>query len=160
MSIIEKAREGLSGLVSDWKAQSAKRIYAALKQKDLKEAVTILFKDLGFRFITASGQENPEGFEIIYHFSLDFSGEIISLSVALEDKKEPKIDSIASIIIGAEWIEREIWELLGINFVGHPNLKRLLLAEEWPQGDFPLRHDHDHEHEHDHDINNEHKHND
>jgi NADH:ubiquinone oxidoreductase subunit C len=150
MNIIEKSREGLSGIVSDWKQHSAKRIYTTLKQKDLKAAVTILFVDLGFRFITASGQENPDGFEIIYHFSLDTSGEIISLRVALEDKKEPKIDSITPIIIGAEWIEREMWELLGINFIGHPNLKRLLLAEEWPQGEFPLRHDHEHEHEHSH----------
>lgn len=151
MSMVEKVREELSGIISDWNQYSDKRIYAVLKQKDLKVAATILFKDLGLRFITASGQENPEGFEIIYHFSLDSGGEIISLRVALEDKKEPKIDSIASIIIGAEWIEREMWELLGINFTGHPNLKRLLLAEEWPQGDFPLRHDHDHEHEHNHD---------
>jgi NADH:ubiquinone oxidoreductase subunit C len=154
MSMIEKVREDLFGIVSGWREHSVKRVYATLKQKDLKEAVTILFKDSGLRFITASGQENPDGFEIIYHFSLDTTGEIISLQVALEDKKDPKIDSIATIIIGAEWIEREMWELLGINFIGHPNLKRLLLAEEWPQGEFPLRHDHDHEHSHE----NEHGH--
>lgn len=151
MSMVEKVREELFGIISDWNQYSDKRIYASLKQNDLKEAAAILFKDLGLRFITASGQENPDGFEIIYHFSLDASGEIISLRVVLEDKKEPKIDSIAMIIIGAEWIEREMWELLGINFIGHPNLKRLLLAEEWPQGEFPLRHDHDHEHKDEHD---------
>lgn len=156
MSMIEKVREDLSAIVSNWREHSAKRIYATVKQEDLKKAVNILFKDLGLRFITATGEEKPDGFEIIYHFSLDTTGEIISLRVDLVDKKEPKIDSIANIIIGAEWVEREIWELLGINFIGHPNLKRLLLAEEWPQGEFPLRHDHDHEHEHSHEDEHEH----
>ncbi len=148
MSIREEIKEKLPQAIIDWKEHSAKRIYATLKQKDLKTAVTLLFKELGLRFITASGQENPDGFEIIYHFSADACGEVISLRVNLEDKKNPAIDSITPIIIGAEWIEREIWELLGINFAGHPNLKRLLLAEEWPQGEFPLRHDHEQEHSH------------
>ncbi len=67
--------------------------------------------------------------------------------VMLEDKKNPQIDSITPIIQGAEWIEREMWELLGINFVGHPNLVHLLLMDDWPEGKFPLRHDHKHEHE-------------
>ncbi|MDI6641206.1 MAG: NADH-quinone oxidoreductase subunit C [Elusimicrobiota bacterium] len=43
------------------------------------------------------------------------------------------------IIKGAEWIEREIWEMLGINFKNHPNLKRLLLATDFPEGIYPLR---------------------
>ncbi|MBU0502782.1 MAG: NADH-quinone oxidoreductase subunit C [Candidatus Omnitrophota bacterium] len=150
MSIREKIKEKLSRAIIDYNEHSPRRIYILIKQKDLKTAVTLLFKELGLRFITSSGQENPDGFEIIYHFSADASGEVISLRVNLEDRKNPKVDSITPIIIGAEWIEREIWELLGINFIGHPNLKRLLLAEEWPQGEFPLRHDHDHEHEHSH----------
>lgn len=148
MSIREEIKEKLSPVMIKWDEHSLRRTYVSIRQKDLKTAVTKLFKESGLRFITASGQENPDGFEILYHFSVDTSGEVISLRVNLEDKKNPKIDSITPIIIGAEWIEREIWELLGINFTGHPNLKRLLLAEEWPQGEFPLRHDHEDKHEH------------
>jgi formate hydrogenlyase subunit 5 len=41
----------------------------------------------------------------------------------------------------AEWIEREIQDLLGIRFDGHPNPKRLILADDWPEGVYPLRKD-------------------
>jgi NADH:ubiquinone oxidoreductase subunit C len=36
-----------------------------------------------------------------------------------------------------------MWEMLGINFSGHPNLKRLLLADDWPEGKYPLRQDYE-----------------
>ena len=78
-------------------------------------------------------------FEILYHFSNDPAGEIYSVRVLLEDKLKPEIQSITPIFPGAEWIEREIWEMFGINFPGHLNLKRLLLADDWPQGEYPLR---------------------
>ncbi len=68
-----------------------------------------------------------------YHFSHDETGRIFSLRTFV-DKKNPEIESISSIIKGAEWIEREIYELLGVNFRNHPNLKRLLLDEDWPEG--------------------------
>ncbi|MBU3958752.1 MAG: NADH-quinone oxidoreductase subunit C, partial [Candidatus Omnitrophica bacterium] len=116
-----------------------RRIYISIKPQDLKGAVSSLFKDLGLRFVTASGQDTTKGMEILYHFSFDKTGEIFSLRVLMEDKKKPEIDSIAPLFVGAEWIEREMWELLGINFIGHPNLKRLLLAEDWPEGKYPLR---------------------
>lgn len=145
MTISDKIKEKLQDKIISWQDCSARRIYASIKPQDIKEVAHLLFKDLSLRFITASAQEMPEGgFQIIYHFTFDKTGEVISIKVDLPDKAKPEIDSITNIIIGAEWIEREIWELLGINFKNHPNLKRLLLAEEWPDGDYPLRHDHEH----------------
>lgn len=140
MSIIEQVRENLSGRIVDWQVHSPRRIYILIKPSDLKEAADILFRQLKLRFATASAEDKPKAIEILYHFSFDKTGEIFSLRVALENKEHPEIDSISPAIKGAEWIEREMWEMLGINFLGHPNLKRLLLAEEWPEGDYPLRH--------------------
>jgi len=139
MQVRDKIRERLADKVTDWKEVSARRVYLNIKKEYIREAVEILFKELGLRFATASGVDTPSGFEILYHFSFDQSGEFYSLRVLLEDKKHPEIDSIAPLFPGAEWIEREIWELLGINFKGHPNLKKLLLAEDWPEGNYPLR---------------------
>jgi Ni,Fe-hydrogenase III component G len=51
------------------------------------------------------------------------------------------VDSLASTIKGAAWIEREMHELLGIEFTGNQDLRRLLLSEEWPEGVYPLRRD-------------------
>ena len=143
MQIRDKIRERLPGKIMDWKEASARRIYLTIRKEDIREVVEFLFKDLALRFTTASGIDTPAGFEILYHFSFDQGGEFYSLRVLLEDKKHPEIDSIAPIFPGAEWIEREIWEMLGINFKNHPNLKRLLLADDWPEGDYPLRSNHE-----------------
>lgn len=140
MSIQESIKEKLGSKIINWYQHSAKRIYISVKPTEIKEVAGILFNDLNLRFATASGQDTPKGMEILYHFSFDQTGEIISLRVLIEDKKKPEIDSLAPLFPGAEWIEREMWEMLGINFIGHPNLKRLLLADEWPEGKYPLRH--------------------
>jgi Ni,Fe-hydrogenase III component G len=136
----DKIKEKLGSKIKDWKEQSARRVYFTVDKKDIVETVKFLFRDLGMRFSIASGSDTPEALEILYHFSNDPSGEFYSVRVFIEDKNNPEIDSITPLFPGAEWIEREMWELIGIKFKGHPNLKRLLLADEWPEGEYPLRH--------------------
>jgi len=84
--------------------------------------------------------DNLDGMEILYHFSFDREDVIISLRVLLE-RENPIIESISSIIRGAINIEKEIYELLGIQFLHHPELKRFLLSEEYPDNVYPLRKD-------------------
>jgi NADH:ubiquinone oxidoreductase subunit C len=139
MSIKAKVKERLGNKIINWNQHSLRRFYLGIKKEDIIEVTKMMFKDLSLRFNTASGMDTPLGFEILYHFTFDKTGELFSLRVLIEDKKKPEIDSIANIFPGAEWIEREMWELLGINFKNHPNLKRLLLADEWPEGNYPLR---------------------
>jgi len=139
MGMKEVIKEGLGKKILQWQEHSARRVYFSIDKKDVYETARFLFKDLGLRFSIASGTDIPEGMEILYHFSNDPAGEFYSVRVLLEDKNNPEVDSITPIFPGAEWIEREMWELLGIKFVGHPNLKRLLLAEDWPENDYPLR---------------------
>jgi NADH-quinone oxidoreductase subunit C len=55
------------------------------------------------------------------------------------EEKDCNINSLVQIWIGADWYEREVWDLYGIVFEGHPNMKRLLLYEEF-EG-HPLRKD-------------------
>jgi len=139
MDMRDRIKEKLQDKVRDWQEKSSKRIYFAIDKKDIFKVAQVLFKDLELRFITASCTDMPDYFEILYHFSNDPAGEIYSARVLLEDKLKPEVQSIAPLFPGAEWIEREIWELLGVNFNGHPNLRKLLLAEDWPEGEYPLR---------------------
>lgn len=139
-SVKDAIKERLGRKILSWDQINSRRIYFSVKKEDIFETVKILFKDLGLRFAIASGMEVPDGLEILYHFSFDRTGEMFSVRVLIEDKKNPSIDAITPLFPGAEWIEREMWELLGINFKGHPNLKRLLLADDWPEGNYPLRH--------------------
>ena len=139
MEIKEKIKERLKDKIIEWYEHSSRRIYISINPKDLKETAQFLFKEMGLRFATASGVDTPKGIEILYHFSFDKTGEIFSLRVLIEDKKNPQIDSLTSLFSASEWIEREMWELLGVNFLGHPNLKHLLLHEDWPESKYPLR---------------------
>ncbi|MFA5096229.1 MAG: NADH-quinone oxidoreductase subunit C [Candidatus Omnitrophota bacterium] len=139
MDMRDRIKEKIGDKIGDWQERPIKRIYFSLDKKDIFKVTQVLFQELELRFITASALDNPDNFEIIYHFGNDPAGEVYSARVLLEDKSRPEIQSITPLFAGAEWIEREIWEMLGINFTGHPNLKKLLLADDWPEGDYPLR---------------------
>jgi len=143
MDMRDKIKERLDKKIIAWEEKSAKRIYFSVAKEEIFQTVKFLFRELGLRFVIASGMQTPTGFEILYHFSDDSTGVIYSVRIRLEDKEHPQVESITPIFPAAEWIEREMWEMLGINFRGHPNLKRLLLAEDWPQGQYPLRQDHE-----------------
>lgn len=138
MNMRDKIKEKLQDKITNWQESSTKRIYFNVDKKDIFKVTEVLFKVLELRFITAAAVDMPQNLELLYHFSNDPMGEVYSVRVLLENDM-PQIQSITPLFPGAEWIEREIWEMFGINFTGHPNLKRLLLAEEWPQGDYPLR---------------------
>jgi NADH-quinone oxidoreductase subunit D len=56
-------------------------------------------------------------------------------------REKPVTQTITDILPGANLYEREVFDLLGVVFEGHPNLKRLMLPDLWPQGDYPLRRD-------------------
>jgi NADH:ubiquinone oxidoreductase subunit C len=139
MDIKSRIKERLGDKIILWEEKSSRRIYFSMRPEDVVESVRFLFRDLALRFSTASATDTPQGLEMLYHFSFDEAGQFFSLRVMLENKAHPEIDSITPLFPGAEWIEREIWELFGINFKGHPNLKRLLLADDWPEGEYPLR---------------------
>jgi Ni,Fe-hydrogenase III component G len=139
MSIANEVKERLGKKVTDWYQHTERRYYISIEKQDLKEAAKILYKELGMRFSIATGQDTPKGIDILYHFSFDKTGELFSLRVIIEDRNNPQIDTLTGMFPAAEWIDREMWELLGINFIGHPNLKHLLLIDNWPQGKYPLR---------------------
>lgn len=138
--IEEEIKKRLGDKIIEWNKKNEKRYYILVRKEDLQECVRTLFKDIGLRFVTATGVDNIKNFEILYHFSCDKGKKFFSLRVKVE-RDNPEVPSISWIIKGAKWTEQEIWELLGINFTGHPRLERLLLADDWPKGVYPLRKD-------------------
>ena len=120
--------------------ERSKKVYIEIKQESLVKVASYIFKDLKARFNTASGVDVRNHMEILYHFLIEDINLLISLRVKLQ-KPKLEIDSLAPVFEGANWIEREMHEILGINFKGHPDLKRLLLPDDWPDGVYPLRRD-------------------
>lgn len=139
MDIIEEVKQKLGKKAINIFEKNKQRYYIDISAGDIAESAKILFGGVGCRFATATGIDTSKGIEILYHFSHDKTGKIFTLRVLLADKKHPEIDSISKITRGAEWIEREIWEMLGVNFKGHQDLRRLLLAQDWKEGVYPLR---------------------
>ncbi|HOK79879.1 MAG TPA: NADH-quinone oxidoreductase subunit C [bacterium] len=139
MEIIEQVKEKFKSKIKSVFFHNEKRVYLEIDKEDLIDVVKFIFHDLDARFITASGIDNLKDMEILYHFSLDSDGIVISLRVFI-DRDNPCIESITSIVKGALNIEREMYELLGIKFLNHPGLKRFL-TDEFPEGFYPLRKD-------------------
>lgn len=100
-----------------WEEKNPRRLYVEIEPEALREIAGYVFHELKARFAIASAVQTLAGFQILYHFSFDRSGVILSLRVRL-GKKNPEIDSITEIIPAADWIEREIAELFGIAFRG------------------------------------------
>ena len=71
-----------------------------------------MFRELGARFQIASGVDTPDAIEILYHWAIDRLDFIVTIRTKL-DRENPEVDSVASICTATEWIEREMWELLG-----------------------------------------------
>lgn len=125
-----RIKDRLGDVVFGIEEKSPKRVYISVHKSDLRRAAGVFFEDFGARFLTASGTDNGKNFEILYHFSFDNLGKIISIRTFIE-KKSSAVDSIVPAVgPSAEWIEREMHELLGIDFIGHPDLRPLLLTED------------------------------
>lgn len=141
--ILNKIKENFHQDIIDVIDKSTQRVYIEIKPESLVKMCKYVFKDLGARFNIASGVDTRYYMEILYHFTFDNINLLLSFRVKMDKSKKLEIDSIAPLFKGANWIEREMHELLGINFKGHPNLRKLLLSDDWPEDVYPLRWDYE-----------------
>ncbi|MEQ8274664.1 MAG: NADH-quinone oxidoreductase subunit C [Deltaproteobacteria bacterium] len=123
---------------------------AIVKPERVVEMVTWLRDDPAMAFellsdVTAAdylGVKEPR-FEVVYHFYSVSKNHRLRVKVPLEER-EPSVPSVVGLYKSALWMEREVWDLYGIVFEGHPDLRRILMYEEF-EG-HPLRKDYEMEH--------------
>lgn len=82
--------------------------------------------------------DNLDNITVVSHLYSITHRHWIALKVRLP-REEPKVDSLCTIWPAANWFEREVYDLFGVIFTGHPDLRRILLPEEWVG--YPLRKD-------------------
>ena len=121
------------------------RMYLLCEAENAYDISKFLFQEVGCRFVISTGIDADDCFEVHYHFSYDQTGCIITVKAFIRDREKPSIESIAPFLPGAEWIEREIHDILGIDFKNHPDMRRLILADDWPEGVYPMRKEYKHE---------------
>ena len=100
----------------------------------LKESPELKFDYLA----CVSGVDWPDRFEVVYHLESLLLKHKLVLKVNA-DRDDPKVPSLTSVWAGADFQEREAYDMFGIVFEGHPDLRRILLPEDW-EG-YPLRKD-------------------
>lgn len=118
-----------------WKVRDG-RFVAVIDGSSISEAVSWLFNEKGARLSTISAVDLGLDFELIYHMALGRT--YINLKVRVP-KERPIVDSITPILPGAAFIEREIQDLFGITFRGHPDPRRITLPPEAPEDLRPLK---------------------
>lgn len=120
-------------------------LYITIKPSFLASICHYLF-ERGARFVTSLATDRitqSNRLEVSHIFSFDKD----CLSVVVKGHASPSslsLDSISPVIPGANWAERECHDVVGIDFTGHPDPRRLVLADDWPEGVYPLRRDYPH----------------
>ncbi len=111
----------------------------------LTEVLTALKEDAGFDFLVditcvdyLNYRDATDRFGLVYLLASLQTNQRVALRVML-DERELKVDSVVPLWEGANWMEREVYDMFGITFVGHPDLRRILLPEEFTA--YPLRKD-------------------
>jgi NADH-quinone oxidoreductase subunit C len=136
--IIVKLKELFKNGILKVTEKNQKRIIVTINPDSLLNISAYIYKEAGFRFIIASAIHTKRGFEIHYHFSKDSAGLILNLHVIL-DRNNPEVESLSNMFNASNWIEREMHELFGINFLNHPNQAKLISEGNWAEGVYPYR---------------------
>lgn len=139
--IIEnKTREQFSDTLTDITSSADNRLHITIDRQSIV-AVSNKMITLGGRYLVGTAFDNIERdgtLGIIHSFAFDSDNLIVNVQTAVPEN-DPVCDSITPDIPGAGWSEREFADLLGITFTNHPKPKRLVLADDWPEGIYPLR---------------------
>jgi membrane-bound hydrogenase subunit beta len=137
--IIDKTKALLGDRILEITYPAVRRIFLGVEPGHLLEAVKVLRESLGFRHVsTISGVDAGESFELLYHFANSDTQLNVRTKIP---KSNPHVESICPYIPGAVMYEREIQEMFGLVVDHIPDPRRLLLSDDWPEGNFPLRKD-------------------
>ena len=115
----------------------------AIRKTAVRAVVAALVEQMQARFMISVGTDKRSltgDFSILHLFSLDREHLYVLVESPVSEK-DPQIESITEVIPGANWAEREFRDAIGVHPDGHPDPRRLLLADDWPEGVYPLRKD-------------------
>jgi len=131
-SLVPEATPGVSKQYPDFIIPSEKLHDLA---KQLKENAETLMDYL----FSLTAVDRKEGFHVVYHLTSTTFRHAVVLRVILTDKVNPSTPTVSDLWAGAEYFERETFDLFGIKFENHRDLRRLFLEDDWVG--YPLRKD-------------------
>jgi Ni,Fe-hydrogenase III component G len=119
------------------------RLFVFVEPSVVKNICQYIFRDLDARYVISIGIGRPAVFGQ-FHGGAQFRirpDHLLCSVLTYLPSNNPKVDSISDVVPAANWAEREMRDLVGIEPVGHRYLKRLVLPDGWPEGVHPLRKD-------------------
>jgi NADH-quinone oxidoreductase subunit C len=130
-----------AGDLDDVHVQEPDTIVARLAREKLKDVARRLkaHKDLAYETLNwIAGVDLGSQLESVYHVYSWRTNTWIELHVPVP-KSKPEVDTVTDVWPAADWHERESWDMMGIRYVGHPDLRRILLKDDFVG--HPLRKD-------------------
>ncbi|MDR0791142.1 MAG: NADH-quinone oxidoreductase subunit C [Methanomassiliicoccaceae archaeon] len=119
------------------KKTAVRRVYMSCDRKAIHALCKYLHDSLNFEQASSvCGVDWVDHMQVVYHLSNYYNGAMVEITVDIPND-DPHVDSVALIWEGADWHERETYELFGIIFDGHPKLERLLTPQNYEF--FPFR---------------------
>jgi len=141
-TIQSKLTEKFGDVLTHWEEPYGLLTFTAPKEFNLK-VLNFLYDDeeLGFRFLTdLTGVHYPdrkgEELAVVYHLHNLISNVRVRMKV-FTSVEQPDVYTATGLFSGANWMERETYDFYGVNFLGHPNLQRVLNVDEMDY--FPMR---------------------
>ncbi len=117
-----------------------RRIYLTISKDILLPLCTKMKDELGFEHVSSvCGVDTKTAFETVYHISSYQNKVVAEIVVENISYDQPEVESITPLWGGANWHERETYDMFGIRFLNHPKMERLLLADDFTF--FPMRKD-------------------
>lgn len=137
--LTEKLKSRFADAIVEISNPARRRVFMTVGVKDLEAVFAALRKDFGYTHLsTVSGVDMGGVYEIVYHLG-DAHG---NLNIRTQiPKADPHLPSICSVIPGAILYERELQDMFGIIVDRIPDPRPLVMPDDWPAGNFPLRKD-------------------
>jgi Ni,Fe-hydrogenase III component G len=138
-TMVEKISSDIKDKIQEAALTAPRRIQVKVGREQLNAVLAYLKQQHGMTHLgTISGVDLGDHFEVIYHMS----NAVATVNVRiLTPRSEPKIPSVCQVIPGAILYERELQDMFGLVVEGIPDPRPLLLADDWPAGEYPLRKD-------------------
>ena len=139
----EQLKEKILSLVPEAQAMENKQFAEFLIPAAKFHELALALKksdDTAFDYlVNLTGVDLLPDLMVVYHIKSTKNGNYIVLKQKTSDRENPEFDTVSDLWITAEWHEREAYDLLGIRFKNHPDMRRILMDEQY-QG-YPLRKD-------------------
>ncbi len=142
--IVESLRARLGNDLIEAKIQKPRRVFATVTSSALPSTVQFLKDNFDIKHVsTITGVDQGNEIGVYFHLmgarQKADSHEIVLSLKATTSKTEPRLPSMTTIIPGAALYEREVHDMFGVIFEGHPDLSPLIIPDGWPANLYPLR---------------------